>query len=675
MTNYGCIAVGINRYQFVEPLSHAEADAQGLVKFLVEELGVPGENCLLATDAAPPVVDRSAHPSYANLTNLFNSSPQSLNNPDWLWCFFSGHGVHWRGEDYLLPIDGSLEALPQQAISARTLLTSLKQQGKQVLLLLDINRSPGLGTGTPVGSQFSKLAQELGINLIQSVSNQECSYERRELGRGLFAQALGEALSYHRQQLTLQTLCRYLVDRLPELGNHHGTPPQHPLIQLAPNVDLEELILPAKNFSRNGKRPSVVAAVGASSLNNNLTKPIRYRSGTETPEVPPNKIIKAKTKIQPPSTAIQPPSTKIQPGATSAVDSSSSSTPNSPAKSTSSTNNPPTSKKPKSMANKEKSNSALPWIGGATLLFLLMVFGVLWRNLDAFVGDGQTSSTTPTLSPSVSPEVSPAPTTAILPSPVPTNPNPAPTTAISPSPAVLPSPVVSPTPVANSSPAVSSPLPSPTTATTATSAANRQQANQVTLESARSILRSDQATQFGQAIQVASQVQPSDPLYKQAQGDISRWSTVIMDMAHGRSTSGDWTGAITTAQTVPPVNKAVYQDAQAWISRWQQLIQQRDANLQQIQKARRLIRPNQANSYRQAIDTNRAVPTGQPGYELAQELINTWSLEIWQMAQQRANGGNFQGAIAAAEFLPENTSLRNQAQTTIALWQQGKKAP
>jgi len=658
MTNYGCIAVGINRYQFVEPLSHAEADAQGLVKFLVEELGVPRENCLLATDAAPPVVDRSAYPSYANLTNFLNAPSPSLSNSDWLWCFFSGHGVHWRGEDYLLPIDGSLEAIPEQAISARTLLTSLKQQGKQVLLLLDINRSPGLGTGTPVGSQLSKLAQELDINLIQSVSNQECSYERRELGRGLFAQALGEALSYHRQQLTLQTLCRYLVDRLPELGNHHGTPPQHPLIQLAKNVDLEELILPAKNFSKNGKRPPVVAAVGANSLNNNSPNPIRYRSGTDTPEVPPNKIIKAKTKIQPPSTAIQPPSTKIQPGTT--ANRAASSTPNSPTNSTNSTNNPPTSKKPKSMANKEKSNSALPWIGGATLLFLLMVFGVLWRNLDAFLGDGQSDSiATPTLSPAASPEVPPAPTTGTLPSPT-----------------ILPSPVVSPTPVATNSPAVPSPIPSPIpAATTANPAANRQQANQITLESARSLLRSDQATQFSQAIQVASQVQPSDPLHTQAQADIARWSTVIMDMAHGRSTSGDWAGAITTAQTIPPMNQAVYRDAQTWISRWQQLIQQRDVNLQQIQKARRLIRPNQANSYRQAIDTNRAVPVGQVGYELAQELINTWSLEIWQMAQQRANRGDFQGAIAAAAFLPENTSLYTQAQTTIALWQQGKKSP
>jgi hypothetical protein len=146
-----------------------------------------------------------------------------------------------------------------------------------------------------------------------------------------------------------------------------------------------------------------------------------------------------------------------------------------------------------------------------------------------------------------------------------------------------------------------------------------------------------------------------------------------MDMAHGRAKAGDWRGAITTAQALPQANQRIYKDAQNWIKRWQQLIQQNDANLQQIQKARRLLRPNQATSYRQAIDTLKSIPAGQPGYELAQELTNTWMTEIWQIAQNRANSGDFKGAIAAANLLPENTPIATQAQKVVILWQQGKK--
>jgi len=659
MTNYGCIAVGINQYQFVEPLHHAEADAQGLVKFLTEEMGVPREKCILLTESSLAVGDRPTYPNYSNISAWLEDISNSSTNPDWLWFLFSGHGVHWRGEDYLLPIDSNLSDLPYRAISATTLLQALKQQNNtnntKILLLLDINRSPGLGMETPVGKQFSQLAQELEINLIQSVSDQECSYERKELGHGLFTSALGEALSYHRQDLTLQNLSQYLMVRLPELGNHHGIPQQHPLIQLANSADQQELLLPIKVNSNSPEQNSGQAILLNSSPGNNLGTPVRYRSGVEPPTESPRENPEPKkqnTKIQPESTVIQPPSTKIQPETTPA-----------PGAKKIVKNSSKTGAKKRS---KEESNAALPWILGAGLLFLLMVLGVFLRNLGVFFGTGQPEPIAlPTSNPSLVttnpaiPKANNSPQTPTSSSPIAS-----PTPAISPSSSPnqpIPQPLTQPFTTAKDSPVVNDP--------------RRQQTNQFVLENARGLLQSDRVAQFAQAIKVASQIPAGEPLYDQAQADINRWSIVIMDMAHGRAKAGDWAGAIVTAQTLPAVNQKIYKDAQIWIARWQEFIQQRDVNLQQIQKARRLLRPNQATTYRQAVDTIKSVPAGQPGYELAQELINTWTTEIWQIAQGRANNGDFLGAIAAANLLPENTPTSTQAQATINLWRQGKKSP
>ncbi len=675
MTNYSCIAVGINRYQFVEPLNYAEGDAQGLVRLLTEEMGVPRERCVLLTDGSPMVSDRPTYPNYSNISSWLDNLDPSGNNigdsfttqvdiqSDALWFFFSGHGVHWQGEDYLLPVDSNLSDLPYRGIGATTLLHALKKQGTaKILVLLDIDRSPGLGMENPVGERFSQLAQELDISLIQSVSPQECSYERKELGRGLFAAALGEALSYHRQDLTLQNLSQYLTERLPELGNHHGVPPQHPLIQLATNVNPQEFLLPSKVASGVSELTPVAAVVGnntnnTNNTNNNLPSPVRYRSGVESLEP-----ARQNTKIQPESTAVQPSNTKIQPETNNNYPIPTP-VPTTVVK-TSDTNTSKTTVK--KMAKPEgESNSALPWILGAGLLFLLMILGVFIRNLGAFLGTEQ-------------PQTSTNPGSSLItasPSPVPTQNSGAPQTAPQTAPQAAPQAVATP-PIATNPPA-SQPTSQANPVANASPGGNlnRQQSNQAILENARGLLQSDRVTQFAQAIKAANQVPPGEPLYDQAQADINRWSIVIMDMAHGRAKTGDWAGAIATAQAMPPINQKVHKDAQIWINRWQQFIQQREVNLQQIQKARRMLRPNQATTYRQAIDTIKSIPAGQPASELVQELTNNWTAEIWQIAKVRANNGDFQGAIAAANLLPENTPTFTQAQPIISLWKQGKKSP
>jgi hypothetical protein len=121
---------------------------------------------------------------------------------------------------------------------------------------------------------------------------------------------------------------------------------------------------------------------------------------------------------------------------------------------------------------------------------------------------------------------------------------------------------------------------------------------------------------------------------------------------------------------VPQDDPSVYAKAQQKIQQWGILTQQQRQNQGLIQAAKKQIQPNQANSYRRAIATLRKIPSGQPGYNTAQNLIEQWSRTIYLMAQSRAWRGNYQAAIQTAAFVPTGTTSSDAAQKAIAKWQQ-----
>ena len=52
MVNHWAIAVGINHYQFLQPLKFAQQDAQALCECLVSEAGFLPNRCILFTPVA-----------------------------------------------------------------------------------------------------------------------------------------------------------------------------------------------------------------------------------------------------------------------------------------------------------------------------------------------------------------------------------------------------------------------------------------------------------------------------------------------------------------------------------------------------------------------------------------------------------------------------------------------
>jgi uncharacterized caspase-like protein len=238
-SNYNCLLIGINRYDFLQPLNYGMADAQGVQQFIVEEIGCSSSRCVLLTDTSPRVKGRSTYPDRQNILQWLNPSNFQHSRDGLFWLFFSGYGMNYQGEDYLMPIDGNPQDIITTGISLRSLLDSLQQSfSSKILLILDINRS--LVGGNTIGDKTIELARERGINLVLSCQPFEFSHEVADLGHGIFTSTLLEALRCHRHQLTLGNLSQYLRDRLPELSEHYWRPIQTP-VTITPSLEAAEV--------------------------------------------------------------------------------------------------------------------------------------------------------------------------------------------------------------------------------------------------------------------------------------------------------------------------------------------------------------------------------------------------------------------------------------------------
>lgn len=246
MGHYACIAIGINHYQFLAPLSYGQADAYSLRQFLVDQANLPSSEFLLLSDTSPWVDNLSTYPTQENIWRHLEVDQQACwHTANYRWFFFSGYGVSWEGVDYLMPIDGNPDDIPRTGIPMRSLLATLKDAGgENLLVLLDINRSPGLPNGFAMGEETIAIAQEMNIALILAGQLDQFSHEAVALGNGLFTAALLEALRYYHTETTLGNLDQYLRSYLPQLSQHHYRPIQNPLTVVPIEEARQHRILP-----------------------------------------------------------------------------------------------------------------------------------------------------------------------------------------------------------------------------------------------------------------------------------------------------------------------------------------------------------------------------------------------------------------------------------------------
>lgn len=608
MKHHACIAIGINQYQLLQPLSYAQEDAEAVYTFLVEEAGFSRDECLLMTDSSPSLWGNSTYPNRENILKLTeNLCAEHLQQGDLLWCFFSGYGVSHEGKDYLMPVDGNPADIQGTGIPVELLLNTLKKAPTEtVLVLVDMNRSQIVKAGETIGAQTAELARNLEIPTMLSCRPNQVSRETSALRQGFFTTALLEGLRSG-QCKTLKGLDRFLTDRLPELCDHHLRPKQEPLMVVNPPGKAHLVILPdlalvasAEVAGRNGSMTVGAESngfdrslMGATTAQMDLPTATRNSQDTGT-EIP--------TQVPVPNVA----------------------------GSAHGGGDRPNLQKPEDLDNGASDKSFLQQLilwSGATAAILLL--GVFFTNRSIFVAQQEVS---PKLT-AENAQNRPPEKSGVKP--------------------ITPSAEV-PRNQQQAVPVVTGKKPQPSS-------------QQVWAE-AKTLLKDGSASSFNNAVRKARSIPPTDPLYPQTQQDIERWSLTILDIANGRAAKGDFLGAIGAAKLMPDANKPIYNQSKEAIVQWQDLSKQQQLNVALISAAKTKIKRGEASSYSKAIEQVNQIQAGEPLHTEGQRLSGEWSETILKIAQLRSSQGKLKDAVEAASLVPSGTKSYKPAQKAIAEW-------
>lgn len=233
MSTCWAIIIGINQYHGFQALMQAQNDAVGIRRYLIDDAGFPPENCILLSDLSTSTDQEAVYPDQVAINDWLETICQGrVQQDDTLWFFFSGYGAQADNKDYLMPVDGDPARIKQTGIALQDVVQFLKQTPtKNVMMVLDINRSQSALAGQAIGEQVIKLAEKARIPLIMSCQPTEFSHETLAVRHGLFTAGLLEGLRYD-GCATLSHLEQYLVERIPELCENHWRPIQNPVVLL-----------------------------------------------------------------------------------------------------------------------------------------------------------------------------------------------------------------------------------------------------------------------------------------------------------------------------------------------------------------------------------------------------------------------------------------------------------
>jgi uncharacterized caspase-like protein len=240
MAKNWAIAIGINQYNYLQPLQFAKRDAQVMQEFLRTEAGF--DQILFFSDDSPDVGGKPIRANLLRVLRQLSETPR-LGAGDNFWFFFSGHGMRHAGRDYLMPCDGDAGDIENTAISINHITERLCSCGADnVVLILDACRSLDTRGGEGIGRQTADEARSTGVISIFSCSPNEYSYEIEALQQGAFTYALLEGLGIRGKCATVERLNQYLTWRVPEVVRQHKKARQTPYT-IAEPVTKSHLIL------------------------------------------------------------------------------------------------------------------------------------------------------------------------------------------------------------------------------------------------------------------------------------------------------------------------------------------------------------------------------------------------------------------------------------------------
>ena len=698
MTNHWAIIIGINHYQSLQSLMYAQRDASALRQFLVKDVGLNSQHCVLLSEVSPSIQESAIYPGREEIQSWIKRiCEERLNGEDLLWFFFSGYGVQFEGQDYLLPINGDPEHIPETALAIKALFEVFKQAPiDNILVVLDINRSLSSLPGQPVGAQTIELAKDFGIPTLLSCQPSQFSQETFGVRHGLFTVALLEGMRYH-GCVTLSHLAEYISDRLPELGKHHCRPAQTPVAVIPPEQKFL-MVIPPGAVTRLPMTEAAAARCEAIPLDPDFSQA----------EASPN--LSPSDKAEHPTAAATTFTTAPLPTQSIPL-----------------TKSPVAARAPGLVDTQSSNESGQPgsnlrnW---GILAAIVLVLAVLYQNSPLLfpARNATAPSTTPQSAPNrletaeeaqVNGESGSTLETAAEENDAIAAMRPTPENLTEELLSAQPSENLAGEPAAEEPVAVLSPLfteplapiDSKTAMTEMAQArlaiaeerypdaliwleqapirertedyerllaqaeagmAQLERSNQARLNAAKVSILPTQASQFSDAIAQARRIRPGEPFYEQAQENMDRWSRVILDLAEGRAAEGNFSAALAAASLVPSDRPDIYRLAQFRISQWRAQLE----NRQILQQARNSLQAGQASSFHDAIIRVRQISTNQPEYSIAERLANQWSQDILNIARARAAQNRLQDAIDTASLVPRETSAYPQAQAEIQRWRE-----
>lgn len=250
MAKNWAICVGINNYENLQPLRYAVNDADALRHWLISKAGFSEKRVYYFADNSPPIDDASkpydSQPTFGKLMRFLNVRFKEpfLESGDNLWFFFSGHGIRYQEQDYLMLSDSDPdgENITRTAIPLNYVTERLRKSGADnVMVFVDACRESTGKKG--LGSQIKN---QQGIITIASCSPNELSYEVKELSHGAFTYALLESLGIQGENncATLERLTSRLQYRVNEINHEYRKLRQTPYAVAEPASKYHLILLP-----------------------------------------------------------------------------------------------------------------------------------------------------------------------------------------------------------------------------------------------------------------------------------------------------------------------------------------------------------------------------------------------------------------------------------------------
>ena len=146
MANWALV-IGINNYQRLKSLKYAQHDAELMRDYFSNEANF--ERVFYFADNAPRIQApdsswQDMKPTYTNILSFLHDffEEPKLDVGDNFWFFFSGHGLRYQGQDYLVPCEGNPRLIKDTTIALSYVAQRMRRSGADnVILLLDACRN------------------------------------------------------------------------------------------------------------------------------------------------------------------------------------------------------------------------------------------------------------------------------------------------------------------------------------------------------------------------------------------------------------------------------------------------------------------------------------------------------------------------------------------------------